>query len=274
MYLLSNYHVIFQELAVFHSASVILKTKDPRQVEVLANKIIDTYRSDNDAIADLVDTNIAIALQLLRLIEQQTEDIKHSIEIFESHGKNHKIFNRVSELIKRKSDKNVFNHGDCWRNNMLFRQQAANGDMEMKLIDLQVMRYTSLAADLCYFLFVNLLPQDRWENRECLLNLYLNTFHNSLANHGLNADELGYTRDWLDREFNTFSIFGFMCSLLLAPVFYYDKNNIPDIDDLKPNEITPDFHENFILQNMTPELRSRIIAIAIDFAKNYYFDEN
>lgn len=227
---------------------------------MLSKRIMEIYRHDNKAIINLVDKNISVALTLLQTLKP-TKEILRAMEVIEAHRE--EIYLRVCDLIKIKDATCVFNHGDCWRNNILFNKTCSG--INVKLIDLQVMRYASVAADLNYFLHINLLPAERNKNKDLILATYITTLQENLFQQGVDLDHEIYTRAWLEKEMANFAIFGFMSGLWISPAFYLDKNNLPDMESIRPEEIDGDYHKEFILKHMTAELKDRIISIVLDF---------
>lgn len=227
---------------------------------------MEIFREDNEAIINLVDKNLAVASTLLQSLEQ-TPKITKAIETIENHKE--KVYQRVCNLINTKKETYVFNHGDCWRNNILFRTTPYG--IQVKLIDLQIMRFTSVAADLNYFLHINLIPEERNKNMHLFVDTYIGTLQKCLHENEIDVEQKVYTKKWLEQEIADFAIFGFMCSLWISPAFYFDKHTLPDMESLKPEELDGDYHKEFILKHMTADLKARIISLVLDFVGKYSF---
>lgn len=131
------------------------------------------------------------------------------------------IFDKMTELISEKNEHCVYNHGDCWMNNMLFNKT----DNSIKMLDLQMMRFTSVATDLSYFLYINLENEERVRNMDVILEKYLIELHKCMKNNGVEeVARKPYDMAWLKQEMNKYSIVGFVLGLWVKPAFYINKN--------------------------------------------------
>ncbi|XP_014278682.1 uncharacterized protein [Halyomorpha halys] len=81
-----------------------------------------------------------------------------------------------SELDETKF--NLLNHGDCHKNNIVFKYDWDKRPIGIKLVDFQMIHYGSPCLDLNYFMYLSIEPSVRREN----FNLLIKTYHDSLLN--------------------------------------------------------------------------------------------
>ncbi|XP_014278700.1 uncharacterized protein [Halyomorpha halys] len=73
---------------------------------------------------------------------------------------------------------NLLNHGDCNKNNILFKYDWAKRPIGIRFVDFQMVHYGSPCLDLTYFLYLSSDPSVRREN----FDLLMRTYHDSLLN--------------------------------------------------------------------------------------------
>lgn len=168
------------------------------------------------------------------LLNYQTTFLNNVIKIFrtDSHSsENERIIQalydlkensklRIKKLLTIPREYSVICHGDCWAGNVLF-----NNKHEVKLVDLQLMRYGSVARDLTYLFYVNLLPKVRRRNKETLLKEYLNVLKNNIKQRGIMLDDI-LTKEWLDSEMKAFLEYGVVYGMWLMPLFFKTRQNV------------------------------------------------
>ena len=75
------------------------------------------------------------------------------------------MFEMTAEIVAPHVDKmkNVLNHGDFWINNMMFQYDgtATTNPQDIRLVDLQICRFSSQALDLQYFVVTSIQEQVR-----------------------------------------------------------------------------------------------------------------
>ncbi|XP_076654906.1 uncharacterized protein LOC143360182 [Halictus rubicundus] len=74
----------------------------------------------------------------------------------------------------------VLNHGDCWINNIMFKENERGEPVDLRLVDYQMAVYTSPAIDLLYFL--NICPEFSiiYDKDDYFVELYLNTLKETM----------------------------------------------------------------------------------------------
>jgi aminoglycoside phosphotransferase (APT) family kinase protein len=86
------------------------------------------------------------------------------------------IANDVLDHLKRgtaRDDKafNVLNHGDAWKNNMLFRYTNTGQPESAMFVDYQLSHFTSPVLDLRYFIYTSPRDDVRMRHEKTLLQV-------------------------------------------------------------------------------------------------------
>lgn len=95
--------------------------------------------------------------------------------------------------------KNIFNHGDVWTNNLLFRYQDGK-PVEARIIDFQLTRYIPLAHDLLevFFLTTDKAFRDKYEKQ--LQKYYYQHLQKELERYGYSLEKImtwtSFTESW------------------------------------------------------------------------------
>ena len=71
-----------------------------------------------------------------------------------------RTFYTLQSLVSPKETLSVICHGDFWINNLVFHYTGTENNCvdDVKFIDVQVARYSSLATDILHFLYTSLEP--------------------------------------------------------------------------------------------------------------------
>lgn len=195
----------------------------------------------------------------------ESDELKSLISKMEQ--KQETLFNDVCKLLKVNKETDVLNHGDCWMNNILFKSKK--DEIHVKFVDLQIMRYMSVAADLSYFFYINLYPKLRIEKMSYLLDFYLNCLHSTLYRHQLFHEIEVLDKNWLQDEMKRFSVFGFSFGLWIMPIFYIKKGNIPDMESMKPEDFDSVEKNQELVQEAGEEYKSALLEFLTSYFKEY-----
>lgn len=116
---------------------------------------------------------------------------------------------------------NFLLHGDCWVNNVMYRYEGGEVD-SVKLIDFQLINYSSFANDLNLFLFSSAHADVILNDLDYLLERYFN----QLRKVAPNVD--GLTLERVKEEFAERYYLGFLMTLMFRPNFLSDAPFDPE----------------------------------------------
>lgn len=240
-----------------------MKFKDKQKYDNLGELNYDIFIKNSMYDNTLIQTITRILLLLQDL--QQTDEIKKATTLLTNIKP--LLYNKIVDIIADKRDTDVYNHGDCWMNNMLFK----NYDESVALLDLQCMRKTSVAADLHYFLNINLDVKELVDNKMSILKTYLDELHECIRQNGCDVDlTRRYDMKWLMEEMERFSLFGFMVGIWVTPILYVRKEDVKSLDNLTEDILTSELGDKEL--QFGPDLEERFIQAILTFFKDKDID--
>ncbi|KAJ1531751.1 hypothetical protein ONE63_000414 [Megalurothrips usitatus] len=143
-----------------------------------------------------------------------------------SDGMHQRLCDIVAPGDESAGSLNVLNHGDFWINNMMFLYDEddtqSRTPTDIRVVDLQIVRFSSPALDLQYFIVTSANQEVREGRLDELLEHYRRRFNEYAAALGL-EDVQWPTLDALRDEFLAKSLFGFsaiytvLCAVVAAP---------------------------------------------------------
>lgn len=161
--------MVITKMATLHGASVALCEKNPK------------LKSINGGIV-----TTKCPKSVLRLFEVSLLNISRYIggwsnKVYQECSKKMEdLAGRVSNEVVKIYDYDpdefcVINHGDCWINNFMFKDDERGEPLDVLLVDYQMSGYTSPAVDLLYFL--NICPETdiKYDKDDYFLATYLDT---------------------------------------------------------------------------------------------------
>lgn len=118
------------------------------------------------------------------------------------------------QLHRQEAPFTVITHGDLHANNVLFKYDADGKPIDVMMVDLQVVRAASLAADVSYYTHFGFLAKDREEILPSLLDQYYDTLSGVLRPQDV---ALPFSREQLGEEINCNKA-GLFLTLFMLPV--------------------------------------------------------
>ncbi|KAG6798994.1 hypothetical protein HZU73_05797 [Apis mellifera caucasica] len=218
--------LVIKQIARLHAGSVAIFEKDPELIEFFKD-------------GGIVSANcpqIFIRMMEVSLLRIGNEIGKWSDE---------KCASTASKLIKLAEtigsrctdaynyDENEFcvlNHGDCWINNMMFKENEKGQPIDVLLVDYQMSVYTSPAIDLLYFL--NICPEIdiKYDNDDYFLGIYLDTLKETMKN--IDCKRKSPTMRELKAALYKRKIYAVFAGIVLNLRMLANKEDTEDFDDL------------------------------------------
>lgn len=142
------------------------------------------------------------------------------------------FFRTMSELVAMQGPLTVFCHGDCWTNNILFKDDLTKSNEEVVyLIDFQLTRVGSLALDLANLLYCCASGEIRQAHMTQLLQHY--HFHLMSSLHTLNPKQPpkdpSVMWELLNEEMRRCGRFGVGLALDILPISTCESEEAPDL---------------------------------------------
>ncbi|KAI8423840.1 hypothetical protein MSG28_012850 [Choristoneura fumiferana] len=202
---LTEVELILKELAKFHALSLIYKNQEPESFKNLKHEFQDL----------MFDTKFLNKSQLRKYFDESFEMSLKVVDDFETNKLLRKIGTKLTEILRfyTKPNKrcNVFCHGDCWVNNILFKKSET--EHQLCFLDFQALRYTNPATDIVHFLFLCTNSNFRFQHFENLLDIYYESLQTFLNLFNLDINNV-YSRGHFDLDVKDMLPFGLLIALI------------------------------------------------------------
>jgi Ecdysteroid kinase-like family len=181
-----------------------------------------------------------------------------------------KLYEIMACHVKENSKWNVLAHGDLWVNNLMFR---ANDCLQVKLIDLQTVRYTSLCIDIIHFLYSSTIRPIRMTYYDSLIEDYHCALMAALEIYLPNSRkqlQQEFSIENLKLEIKRHVIYGLGICMWLLPAVTFNPDFLPDLDAMTLETFTTCAQERNIIKMHTSEYHQRMKDVALEFYQNNY----
>ncbi|XP_046834812.1 uncharacterized protein LOC124431225 [Vespa crabro] len=232
--------LVLKALAGFHALSLTLRETRPEEFLKLSNpndgKGIQEvlFRIENeDWYRQYYKTAANNAIRMVSdglpaCMEHRREEIMEKLNAFLNDNV---FFRTMSELAAAQGPLTVFCHGDCWINNILFRDQQDSETEDIYLVDFQLSRVGSLALDLANLLYCCTSGEVRKTYMTQLLQHY--HFHLMSSLHILNPEQppknASIIWELLNKEMRRCGRFGVGLALDILPISTCASDEAPDL---------------------------------------------
>ncbi|XP_076388321.1 uncharacterized protein LOC100883549 isoform X2 [Megachile rotundata] len=169
-----------QQMARLHAGSVAIFEKHPAMIEAFRDGGIVSTKCPTSFIRMMEVSLLRIGKEIRTWSDEKCANTAD--KLFKL-AKN--IGPRCVDVYRYDPDEFcVLNHGDCWINNMMFRENEKGQPLENILVDYQMSVYTSPVIDLIYFL--NICPEFKvkYDNDDYFLEIYLNVLEETMRKIG------------------------------------------------------------------------------------------
>ncbi|KAG5677969.1 hypothetical protein PVAND_007681 [Polypedilum vanderplanki] len=220
--------IVMKALAKMHATYFSIKDQNP--------ELVDKYRSIKDFILMQCHREEAAMKIFNEKMKQQALDVlKHSKD--EEFVKKiqkvlsvelHKI---LEEGISIEEPYAILCHGDCWVNNIMYKNDVNGVPIECRLLDHTIMRYASPITDLMYLIFSGTTKVLRDKHYQEFLDVYFENLSEFIKR--LNSDpEKLFPRSIFEHHLKKFGKFGLVMAIILVPMFTSSAEDIPEMDDV------------------------------------------
>ena len=229
-YDMAHCKVALKSLARFHGLSVGLFQQNPEIMKDMCEFFyIEEQRSS-------VETYIVTGIKCLGAVvgkwagfERFEDKIKQVAET---------ATDRLIDVVKPIPESlSVLNHGDFWKNNILFRyDENTNEIIDAMFVDFQVSRFSSPCLDLQFFMCTTPIEDIRHNHMEELLQFYHRELVETLSTVDCGHNQYSFPQ--FQKEFDEKGIFGFLTASILLQVVLSDPDESIDLDQVKEEDMT------------------------------------
>uniref|UniRef100_A0A2A4JM67 CHK kinase-like domain-containing protein n=1 Tax=Heliothis virescens TaxID=7102 RepID=A0A2A4JM67_HELVI len=243
-------NLTLKSLAHFHAVSMALRVKKPGTFAKLANGLDEIYYNDENR--NWYANYLQEAINIDKKVLAEFEDPESIYYKKFNAVVNDDLYGQLIRIVNSRGDHPVFNHGDAWCPNFLCCKDKAVA------IDFQILRCSSPAADLSYFILMcSSLCRSKEEFWEAVEVYYLSLEY-YLSDMGVDASKV-FSFDMLKEELKKYGSYGLLASITSFPLLasercdtlksfeekYSDCDRIP-LEELWP--LTPIKHEEHKLR--------------------------
>ncbi|KAK0170966.1 hypothetical protein PV328_008742 [Microctonus aethiopoides] len=206
----SHMLMMIEVLAKFHAGSVALNEQNTP--ENIFKNIEFCTRAIGKVVGELSDKRCSNAAPKFEKLAQ-------------------KISHRLINVTKYSKDEFcVLNHGDCWTNNIMFREDDDGQPIDVRLIDFQISVWSSPAIDLLFLLSVCPELDIKCEQDDFFIDRYLNILSETMRR--LNCKKKSPTVDELKNSLYKRRSFAVKSGLIFYSKLVAGKDNVETIEDI------------------------------------------
>ncbi|XP_043288978.1 uncharacterized protein [Venturia canescens] len=253
---------LLQGMANFHAVSFAYKDQNKEKFDKLADKLIETYFSNNHW--DWYKNFHAISIRVTRdAMAKEYPDHPAEMKLKSHYEPAKKLWDKsVSFCSRRHAPTSVINQGDSWAPNFLMRVNENDGKKQALLLDFQLARVASPILDISFLIYA-------CSNKELLDNHFddmLKTYHSTLSNgiKALGSDpEKIYPWFLFEEEVKEQWIHGMNFAMEAIPFSMLDSSEAFDLNIIKGDEAV-DIADIWQVQNIkTTEGRHRLADVIV-----------
>ncbi|XP_066245427.1 uncharacterized protein [Euwallacea similis] len=171
---------IFDVYGRFHALSFVLKKKDYTTFKKYHEGLTHIFDKFFDESAKMFEDCMSSAVEALdhqSVVYEELKDLpKYTIPT-------------LKKAIQYTGQYSCTTHGDCWSNNMMFKYSESGKLIDMKFVDFQLTRETSLIHDLFYFFYSGTSKTDM-DILEDYLKIYYKSFSEVIEHFGEKVEEI------------------------------------------------------------------------------------
>ncbi|CAG0921085.1 unnamed protein product [Notodromas monacha] len=195
-------------------------------------------------------------------------------------------FARFMAGVLRFGELAVMSHGDCWNNNYMFRyeknEEGKDVPVEVKILDLQISRFSHITGDLASVLLANVPNKVRENCLNHLLLEYYVTFMSTVEKMETPwPNRAAYTFDAFLKDMESAWEMGFLISSWLLPMILSNDEELPNFDDIKDDRVEDLFEDHVDKMSRgdqahksSVDLFQRFTSVKLDPDANFAVTEN
>ncbi|XP_021705818.1 uncharacterized protein LOC5572842 [Aedes aegypti] len=266
---------VLEELANFHAVSLAMKLVKPVQFHTMKEKVTEIVY--NDAAAEFYTHSLETSLRgTLDSLHYSNTDGSLDAPIKAIEKLSGRLYQIMYSAVRNSHEPwKVLCHGDTWVNNLMFNE----GHDQVKLIDLQTMRYTSPVIDILHLLYTstgveirNAYGDELIRNYQQALVTALRIYVPASKSFVLPALEATFSYENIQAEYDDRILYGLGIAMWLLPAVTFHPDHIPDLDQVTMNDFKTKNHEKTIAQMLSTDYHTRMKDTVLEFYRKGFLD--
>ncbi|KAH8419438.1 hypothetical protein KR222_011771 [Zaprionus bogoriensis] len=202
-------HQLLRTLAAFHAASLVYEQRSGINIgREFGHRLREFTVAPHIA---WFTTGLSAILAVLRSLPQYQSARHREFIDCQLTGILERVYAQVEPSSKYR---NVLCHRDLWAGNIFFPVQPQDAVL---LVDFQTCRYTPPAIDLCFSLYLNLMPSERRRLETKCIDFYYSRLRQHLEDSGLQTEQL-LPKSELLQSYEEFRLFGVVYNAVAATI--------------------------------------------------------
>lgn len=267
---------VLEELANFHAVSLAMKLIKPVQFHTMKEKVKEIVY--NDTAAEFYTHSLETSLRgTLDSLHYSNKNGHLDAPIKAIERLSGRLYQIMSTAVRNSHEPwKVLCHGDTWVNNLMFNKSHD----QVKLIDLQTIRYTSPVIDILHLLYTSTGAEIRTIYTDKLVRSYQKSLITALRlyvpaskSFDLPSLEATFSYENIRAEYDKRIMYGLGIAMWLLPAVTFHPDHIPDLDTVTMNDFKTKNHEKTIAQMLSPDYHTRMRDTVLEFYRKGFLDK-
>ncbi|XP_076763133.1 uncharacterized protein LOC143430643 [Xylocopa sonorina] len=223
---LEHCRLVVENIAKMHAGSVAILEEDPELIESFKEGGI-ISRKNMQAPLTLINSSL---MRISNQVEQWPDEWSTRVA-----KKLAKLCPIVEEQLADIYDFDpddfcVLNHGDCWINNLMFKEDEKGQPVDVLMVDYQMAVYSSAAIDVLHFLCTCPEREVRYNNDDYFIKLYLDTLKETMESIG--CKRRPPTMEQLKAAMHKRRLYAVIVGIIFSLRMIADKEDIEEFKDI------------------------------------------
>ncbi|XP_059479516.1 uncharacterized protein LOC132199082 [Neocloeon triangulifer] len=220
---LEECHFVLKKLGLFHAISLAMQELKPEEFFKVRNYIKEVFffeegRPQFSTIHFPCNAGVRMLQDRYPKKPEYVQKLRAVSDEF---------FTNLVEMVKTPTPLAVINHGDCWVNNTMIKYEQGK-PVDLRFLDFQIARFSSLALDLSYLLYCSCQKSLLDQHYDEFIKTYVDAVNEAILSMG--AKKSIITKYQVDQEMKRFASFGVLHALMAVPFFVTPVEDQPKLE--------------------------------------------
>ncbi|EZA61317.1 hypothetical protein DMN91_012857 [Ooceraea biroi] len=264
-----------KKLAQLHASAFTVKIKNSQMFHEMVRSLEEIiYNDANSRMRDTTEVCITAIINQLKMVDPRTPEQQNVLDHISNYAS--KSYDTLSKLFnKPKETYDTICHGDPWNNNLLFLHDNNGNIIDLKMVDYQICRYTSVSTDILYLIYTSTHSSVIEKDYESLIKIYHDELIQVLRRNYINEKILAdLGMHWLQAELKKHAFYGMLTGCTLAHPMLANEDDAQQFENMSwdDKDKTSDLI-SVITENVNKEKLDRISFVTLDYYRRYISDK-